>query len=80
MSLSKSYDCILHNLRIVKFYAYSFSQNSVTFIFSYLERQKEKVKVNNALTESLTLILGIYQGSTLGPTLFNIFQMTYSQH
>ena len=73
MSLSKAYDCILHNLCLVKLYAYSFSQNSVTFIFSYLERQKDKVKVNNVLTESLTLILGIYQGSTLGPTLFNIF-------
>ena len=73
MDLSKGFDCIPHDLLIAKLHAYGFSQKTVTFIYSYLKRRKQKVKVNNFLSDFLTLLLGVPKGSISGPVLFNIF-------
>ena len=47
MDLTKAFDCIPHDLLIKKQHAYGFSQKTVTLIYSYLKRTKQKVRVNN---------------------------------
>ena len=47
MDLSKPFNCIPHNLLIAKLHAYGLSMDAVTFIYSYMKRRKQGVKVND---------------------------------
>ena len=73
MDLSKTFDCIPHDLLIAKLHAYGFSEKTVTFIYSYLKRRKQNVNNENFYSDFLTLLLGVPKGSILDPILFNLF-------
>ena len=73
MDLSKAFDCIPHDLLIVKLHAYGFSFETLTFLNSYLRNRKQCVKINNICSDFLKILSGVPQDSILGPILFNIF-------
>ena len=73
MDLSKAYNCIPHDLLIAKLYAYGLDNSALSLLHSYLSNRKQRVKVNNCFTDWINVIIGISQGSVLGPLLFNIF-------
>jgi len=79
MDLSKAFDTINHELLIAKLHAYGFSKNSLTLIRSYLRNRLQHVKINKSFSSWSELLLGVPQGSVLGPLLFNIYLivMTY---
>ena len=51
MDLSKAFDCIPHDVLIAKLHAYG----ALTFLYSYLKRRQQGVKIND--TESVFKIL-----------------------
>ena len=73
MDLSKAYDCVNHNLIIVKLEVYGIGENSLRLIHNYVPQRYKRVKVGSFLSEWLGVILGLSQGSLLGPILFNVF-------
>ena len=45
--LCKAFNCLPHDLKVVKLYAFSFSMESMTLINSYLTEPKQRVKKND---------------------------------
>lgn len=45
--LSKTFDCIKHDLLIATLGAYGFNSHSLRFIFSYLTERKHRTKIEN---------------------------------
>ena len=73
MDLSKAFDCLNHDLLIAKLYAYGFSKDSLALIRSYLKNRWQRTKINTSFSTWFELIVGVPQGSVLGPLLFNIY-------
>ena len=73
MDLSKAFDCINHDLLIAKLHAYGFSIDSLKMIKDYLSNRKQRVKINTSFSTWSDLLMGVPQGSVLGPLLFNIY-------
>ena len=71
--LSKTFYCIPHDLLMAKMRAYGFSDDCLTFFYSYLKRSKQNVKIGNTYSVFQILLSDASQGSNLRPTLFNIF-------
>ena len=70
--MSKAFDCILHDLLIAKLAAYGLSEDALMYILSYLSNRKQCVRINDTYSEFENIIMGVPQGSILGPLLFNL--------
>jgi len=73
LDLSKAFDTLDHTLLLKKLKYYNFSDILIKLIRSYLENRVIKVKVNDQISNSQHLSLGVPQGSVLGPLLFIIY-------
>ena len=73
MDLSKAFDTLNHELLITKLNAYGFSHDSLRLLYSYLSNRWQRTKINNTYSSWSEILLGIPQGSILGPLLFNIY-------
>ena len=75
--LSKTCDCLPHDLLIAKLEAYGLDTASLYLLKIYLSNSKQKTKVGSSYSDWFEYLCKILQCSILGPLLFSIFVMTY---
>ena len=71
--LLKAFDCLNHELLIMKPNAYGFPLPALKLVYDYLSDRKQRTRVNNSYSTWLEISFRVPQGSILGPLLFNIY-------
>ena len=71
--LSKTFDCIPHDLLIAKLSTYGLNSDSLCHNCFYLKDRKQYVQINNEQSKLNTIISGVPQSSIFEPILFNNF-------
>ena len=70
IDLSKAFDCLQYDQLFVKMKHLGFAKSSVNWFRNYLFHRKQLTEVNGCLSDKQDMLLGVPQGSILGPILF----------
>ena len=73
MDISKAYDCLPHDLLVVKSHAYGTDKTALNLIHNYLSNRKQWTKIISSNSEWYGIVRGVPQGSISGQLLFNLF-------
>ena len=71
--LPKAFDCLSHELLLVKLHVHGFSIPAIRLVNSCLKNRKQRTKISSAYSSWEKILFGIPQVSVLGSLLFNIF-------
>ena len=67
IDFKKTFDLVDSNLLIEKLFHYGFSNKALDLIKNYFFNRQQKVKIKDTFSDLLLNLLGVPQGSVLGP-------------
>ena len=73
IDLAKAFDTIDHNILILKLAHYGVRGVVLNWFASYLHNRSQFVQLNNHTSACKPIVLGVPQGSVLGPLLFILY-------
>jgi hypothetical protein len=73
LDLSCAFDCLNHEILLIKLGKLMFSENFYKLLKSYLTNRKQLVKVDNTFSSKLDIFCGAPQGGVLSGLFFNIY-------
>ena len=73
IDFKKAFDLVDHNILLKKLKCYKLSDKTMSWFSSYLLNRKQRVNVNNVISDDEVIINGVPQGSILGPLMFLLF-------
>ena len=77
---AKAFDTVSHDLILKKLKTqYNIDGTLLKFFTEYLRSRKQRVILDNVISESVDVLSGVPQGSILGPLLFVLLLMIYMQ-
>ena len=78
MDFSKAYDSIWREVLFEKLLSYGVSANFVSLLKNIYEKTKLSVRLPRGITEFFPSNVGLKQGCSMSPILFNLFMMSAS--
>ena len=76
IDFKKAFDFVNSDLLMHKLFHYGFSTEAINLLRNYFTNRKQATKIDDFTSIMLLIILGVPQGSVLGPLLFLILLMT----
>ena len=70
---SKAFDRVDHKLLLAKLKAYGMGEGALKWLCSFLSGRTQYVRINNHISNAISALSGVPQGSHLGPLLFLLF-------
>ena len=72
LTFSKAFDTVSHKITCDKLKSTNINPYIINWIISFLDNQKQRVVVDDAITAFVSINRGVPQGTVLGPTLFSL--------
>ena len=73
IDFKKAFDLINPRLLFLKLFHYGFDNSSLELLMDHFKDRKQVTKIGSEFSSSVDLMIGVPQGSVLGPLLFLIY-------
>lgn len=73
LDLAKAFDTVSHEILLKRLSNVGVRGCTLKILTNYLLNRTQRVKIDNFLSESLTVTMGVPQGTVLGPILFLVY-------
>ena len=74
----KTFDAVAYETVLKKMHKVGFSKSYLRWVTSYLTERKQFVQIDDKLSSTIEVALGVLQGFILGPVIFNLYVNDFS--